>query len=94
MNVILLSVQYVNRWSLMNSEPLSEQCRCRHCSDNADFLIMPTLPRESLSVNGHLFLPLGGQQKCPLVATRTARSWPTDLPTGVSVALALAMVVV
>ena len=34
-------------------------------------------------VNGHLELPVGGQQDCPLVARRTARSWPTDLPTGV-----------
>ena len=25
-------------------------------------------------------LPVGGQQNCPFVANRTARSWPTDLP--------------
>jgi len=42
-----------------------------------------------MGVNGHLFLPIGGQQKCPLVATETAQSWPTDLPTGGSVALAM-----
>ena len=47
---------------------------------------------QEMVVNGHLFLPVGGQQKCPLVATRTARSWPTDLPTGVSVALAMVVV--
>lgn len=40
-------------------------------------------------VNGHLELLVGGQQNCPPVATETARSWPTDLPTRVRVALAM-----
>ena len=40
-------------------------------------------------VNGHSELPVGGQQNCPLVATETARSWPTDLPTRGLVALAM-----
>jgi hypothetical protein len=41
------------------------------------------------SVNGQSELPVGGQQNCPLVAMRTARSWPTDLPTWGLVALAM-----
>ena len=40
-------------------------------------------------VNGQSELPVGGQQNCPLVATETAHSWPTDLPTWVLVALAM-----
>ena len=31
-------------------------------------------------VNGQWDLPSGGQQNCPPVATRTARSWPPELP--------------
>jgi hypothetical protein len=34
-------------------------------------------------------VPTGGQQKRPLVAMKTAHSWPRDLPTGWSVALAM-----
>jgi hypothetical protein len=40
-------------------------------------------------VNGQSDLPIGGQQKCPLVAMKTAHVWPTDLPTWGSVALAM-----
>ena len=32
---------------------------------------------------------MGGQQKCPLVAMKTAQSWPTDLPTRGLVALVM-----
>ncbi len=32
-------------------------------------------------VNGQLFLPMDGHKKCPLVASKTARLWPIDLPT-------------
>ena len=32
---------------------------------------------------------MGGQQKCPLVAMKTAQSWPIDLPTMGLVALAM-----
>lgn len=45
--------------------------------------------RRLLCVNGQYEVPMGGQQKCPLVATKTARSWPTDLPTRGSVASAM-----
>ena len=41
------------------------------------------------SVNGQSELPTGGQWKCPLVAMKTAHSWPTDLPTWGLVALAM-----
>ena len=34
-------------------------------------------------VKGHEELPTGGQGKCPLMAMKTAHSWPTDLPTRV-----------
>ena len=44
---------------------------------------------QSAHVNGQSELPVGGQQKCPLVAMKTARSWPTDLPTKGLVALAM-----
>ncbi|MEW1921815.1 DUF948 domain-containing protein, partial [Pseudarthrobacter oxydans] len=33
-----------------------------------------------MAVNGHYVLPMGGQLMCPLVASKTARLWPTDLP--------------
>ncbi|WP_206751192.1 hypothetical protein, partial [Cryobacterium sp. MDB2-A-2] len=32
-------------------------------------------------VKGHEELPTGGHGKCPLMAMKTAHSWPTDLPT-------------
>lgn len=44
-------------------------------------------------VNGHLKLPAGGHENCPLVANRTARSWPAVLPTHI-MCVALAMNVV
>lgn len=48
-----------------------------------------SIPQAVAYVNGHSELPVGGQQNCPLVATETARSWPTDLPTWGVVALAM-----
>jgi hypothetical protein len=45
-------------------------------------------------VNGQSKLPTGGQQKCPLVATKTAHTRPTDLPTWGLVALAVRGVLV
>ena len=42
-----------------------------------------------LPVKGHEERPTGGHGKCPLVAMRTAHSWPTDLPTKSSAALAM-----
>ena len=40
--VICRAWQWASRCSLMNSEPLSELCRCRHNSDYADLRVMPT----------------------------------------------------
>jgi len=54
-------------------------------------------PPEELNtghVNGQSKLPTGGQQKCPLVATKTAHTRPTDLPTWGLVALAVRGVLV
>ncbi len=53
--------------------------------------IIPTIGQVPLGslVIGQSELPVGGQQKCPLVATKTAHSWPTDLPTRDSVASAM-----
>ena len=31
-------------------------------------------------VKGHEVLPGGGHESCPVVATRSARSWPPDVP--------------
>jgi hypothetical protein len=31
-------------------------------------------------VKGHLNLPVGGREMCPLTVTRSARWWPRDLP--------------
>jgi hypothetical protein len=33
-------------------------------------------------VKGHGELPSSGHENCPLVATRSARSWPSDVPWG------------
>ncbi|RFA12832.1 hypothetical protein B7R22_14890, partial [Subtercola boreus] len=41
-------------------------------------------------VNGQWFVPMGGQRKCPLVAMKSARVWPTVLPTWFLVVLATA----
>ena len=38
---------------------------------------------ERTAVKGHEERPTGGHGKCPLVAMKTAHSWPTDLPTRV-----------
>ncbi|WP_456064314.1 hypothetical protein, partial [Cryobacterium melibiosiphilum] len=37
---------------------------------------------EGTLVKGHEERPTGGHEECPLVARKTAHSWPTDLPTG------------
>jgi hypothetical protein len=31
-------------------------------------------------VKGHEVLPMGGHESCPVVATRSARSWPPEVP--------------
>lgn len=57
--------------------------------ENGQACLIPGGPPKSPAVNGQYEVPMGGQQKCPLVATKTARSWPTDLPTRGSVASAM-----
>ena len=39
------------------------------------------LPLSTLSVNGHLFLPIRGHDFSPLVAMVSPHWWPSNLPT-------------
>ncbi|GAA6528023.1 hypothetical protein IDVR_38270 [Intrasporangium sp. DVR] len=43
---------------------------------------LPWVTLIALRVKGHLFLPRGGRETCPVTVTRTARWWPWDLLNG------------
>ena len=59
---------------------LAQTCSCASRGEVLLALSYPCAVLASSYVNGQWDLPSGGQQNCPVVANRTARSWPTELP--------------